>query len=469
MATKKETNQTIEQFNKFVMHSYGRYDLVLEKGEHEVATDDSGKEYIDFGSGIGTNSLGYCNENWVNAVCNQAHTLQHTSNYYYTKVQADFAKKLCETTGYSAVFFGNSGAEANECAIKLARKYSFDKYGKGRHKIITLVNSFHGRTLCTLSATGQDVFHNYFFPFVDGFINVEANNIDDLRAKLDDTVCAVMFEYIQGEGGVLNLDKKFVNEIFKLCKEKDVLTIADEVQTGVGRTGKFLCGEHYNKKADITTLAKGLAGGLPIGACLANKKCAGVFTPGTHASTFGGNPICCAGGLAVLNTLTCEGFLDEVTKKSEYIRKRLSNIPEVKSISGTGLMIGIELKSMTASDIVKKALDKGLLLLTAKNKLRLLPPLTISYEEIDKGMKILSELLGKHVLVRECPKCGAVLEEYSEDDKSGVIEGFDMTIDPKYTDSWDNGSTNAPRTLVCPKCKARFTSYDDLQYYKEKN
>lgn len=351
MAAKKETNQTIEQFNKFVMHSYGRYDLVLEKGEHEIATDDSGKEYIDFGSGIGTNCLGFCNDDWVEAICEQAHKIQHTSNYYYTKVQADFAKELCTTTGYSAMFFGNSGAEANECAIKIARKYSFDKYGKGRHNIITLVNSFHGRTICTLSATGQDVFHNYFFPFVDGFINVEANNIDDLREKLDDTVCAVMFEYIQGEGGVMNLDKKFVNEIFKLCKEKDVLTIADEVQTGVGRTGKFLCGEHYKKKADLTTLAKGLAGGVPIGVCLAGKKCANVFTPGTHGSTFGGNPICCAGGLAVLRKLNSEGFLDEVTKKSEYIRKRLEKIPEVKSVSGIGLMIGIELKSMTASDI----------------------------------------------------------------------------------------------------------------------
>lgn len=203
---------TIEQFNKYVMPSYGRYDLVLDKGEGRQAVDENGKEYIDFGSGIGTNSLGYCNDNWVKAVCDQAHRIQHTSNYYYTKVQADFAKALCETAGYTDMFFGNSGAEANECAIKIARKYSFDKYGKGRHNIITLVNSFHGRTLCTLSATGQDVFHNYFFPFVEGFINVEANNIEDLRAKLDDTVCAVMFEYVQGEGGVMALQQDFVDE-----------------------------------------------------------------------------------------------------------------------------------------------------------------------------------------------------------------------------------------------------------------
>lgn len=384
---------TIEQFNKYVMHSYGRYDLVMDKGEGRRAEDENGKEYIDFGSGIGTNSLGYCNEDWVNAICEQARKLQHTSNYYYTKVQAEFAKALCETAGYTDMFFGNSGAEANECAIKIARKYSFDKYGKGRHNIITLVNSFHGRTLCTLSATGQDVFHNYFFPFVEGFINVEANNIDDLRAKLDDTVCAVMFEYIQGEGGVMPLDKAFIDEIFRLCAEKDVLTIADEVQTGVGRTGKFLAGDHFGHKADLTTLAKGLAGGVPIGVCLSGEKCANVLTPGTHGSTFGGNPICCAGGLAVLNKLNSEGFLGEVAKKGEYIREKLLQIPEVKSVSGMGLMIGIELKTKSAADVVKAALDKGLLLLTAKTKVRLLPPLTITYDEIDKGLAILTELL----------------------------------------------------------------------------
>jgi len=384
---------TIEQFNKYVMHSYGRYDLVMDKGEGRCAEDENGKEYIDFGSGIGTNSLGYCNEDWVNAICGQARKIQHTSNYYYTKVQADFAKALCETTGYTDMFFGNSGAEANECAIKIARKYSFDKYGKGRHNIITLVNSFHGRTICTLSATGQDVFHNYFFPFVEGFVNVEANNIGDLRAKLDDTVCAVMFEYIQGEGGVMPLEQAFVDEIFKLCAEKDVLTIADEVQTGVGRTGKFLAGDNFGHKADLTTLAKGLAGGVPIGVCLSGEKCANVLTPGTHGSTFGGNPICCAGGLAVLNKVNSEGFLDEVTAKGAYIREKLLRIPEVKSVSGLGLMIGIELKTKSAADVVKAALDKGLLLLTAKTKVRLLPPLTITYEEIDKGLAILTELL----------------------------------------------------------------------------
>ena len=375
------------------MHSYGRYDVVLEKGKDRVAVDENGKEYIDFGSGIGTNSLGYCNDKWVEMVCNQVKSIQHTSNYYYTKVQADFAEKLTSITGYKNMFFGNSGAEANECAIKIARKYSFDKYGKGRHNIITLVNSFHGRTLCTLSATGQDVFHNYFFPFVEGFINVEANNIEDLKAKLDDTVCAVMFEYIQGEGGVCALNQDFIDEIYKLCAEKDVLTIADEVQTGVGRTGKFLAGDWFGKKADITTLAKGIAGGIPMGVCLAGEKCADVLTPGTHGSTFGGNPIACAGGLAVLEKAGDEKFLAEVREKADYLRGKIAAIDEVASVSGIGLMVGIELKTKKAADVVKAALGEGLLLLTAKTKIRLLPPLTISYEEIDKGIAIFEKLL----------------------------------------------------------------------------
>lgn len=391
----KEGNNmnTIDKFNSHVTHSYSRYPLVMEKGSGRRCKDENGKEYIDLGSGIGTNSLGYCDEKWADAVCAQVRTLQHNSNYYYTAVQAEFAEKLCETAGYKSLFFCNSGAEANECAIKTARKYSFDKYGKGRHNIITLVNSFHGRTMATLSATGQDVFHNYFFPFLEGFINVTANDIDDLKAKLDDTVCAVMIEYIQGEGGVNALDKKFVDAIYDLCAEKDVLVIADEVQTGVGRTGKFLAGEHFGKKADITTLAKGIAGGIPMGACLFGEKCSEVLTPGTHGSTFGGNPIACAGGLAVLERVTSDGFLDEVTEKAEYIRKKLEDCSEVESVSGIGLMIGVTLKTKTASDVAKKALENGLLILTAKEKVRLLPPLTIDRDEIDKGIEILKQIL----------------------------------------------------------------------------
>ncbi len=384
---------TIDKFNEHVMGTYGRYPLVLESGSVTDAADENGKHYIDFGSGIGTNSLGYCDEKWVDAVCTQVKQIQHTSNYYYTKVQADFSQKLAELSGMDKMFFGNSGAEANECAIKIARKYSFDKYGKGRHTIITLVNSFHGRTLTTLSATGQDVFHNYFFPFTEGFRYVEANNISELKANVDDTVCAIMFEYIQGEGGVNALDKDFVDEIFKIAEEKDILTISDEVQTGVGRTGLFLAGDHYGKKADIITLAKGIAGGLPMGACLTGKKCSDVLTAGTHGSTFGGNPVCCAGGLAVLERVSSGGFLEDVRKKSEYLRGKLNEINEVEALSGIGMMIGITLKSKSAVDVAKAALDNGLLVLTAKTKVRLLPPLTISYEAIDKGIEILKEIL----------------------------------------------------------------------------
>ena len=384
---------TIEKFNDNVMHTYGRYPLVMEMGKNRNCVDENGRKYIDFGSGIGTNSLGYCNDKWVDYVCHQVKSLQHTSNYYYTKVQADFAELLCSSTGYSKVFFGNSGAEANECAIKLARKYSFDKYGKGRHNIITLVNSFHGRTLCTLSATGQDVFHNYFFPFVEGFINVKSNDIDDLKSKIDSTVCAVMLEYVQGEGGVNALEQDFVDAVFDLCGKNDILVIADEVQTGVGRTGKLLAGEHFGKKANITTLAKGLAGGVPVGACLADEKCSDVLGAGTHGSTFGGNPLACAGGLAVLETVTADGFLDDVNKKAEFFRSELLKMNEVESVSGLGLMIGTKLKNKKAGDVVKSALEHGLLLLTAKDKVRLLPPLNISVDEIKEGLKIFNTVL----------------------------------------------------------------------------
>ncbi|MBP5269045.1 MAG: aspartate aminotransferase family protein [Ruminococcus sp.] len=391
---------TIEQFNEHVMPTYGRYDLVLDKGAEQTAVDEDGKQYIDFGSGIGTNSLGYCNEEWVDAVCAQVKKIQHTSNYYYTKVQADFAQKLCGIIGYRKMFFGNSGAEANECAIKVARKYSFDKYGKEaeRNIIITLVNSFHGRTMGTLSATGQDVFHNYFFPFLPGFVNVKANDIDDLNkviAENDGKVCARMFECIQGEGGVVGLDEAFVKAIFDVAEKNDILTICDEVQTGVGRSGKFLACMNYGVKPNIVTMAKGLAGGLPIGVCLADEKCCDVLTKGTHGSTFGGNPVVCAGGLAVLNNVTKEGFLDEVIKKGDYIREKLKDVPEVTGISGMGLMLGVSLKTKTAGDVCKACLDNGLLILTAKEKLRFLPPLNISYEEIDKGLAILKDILEK--------------------------------------------------------------------------
>lgn len=375
------------------MRTYGRYGVVLEKGSERKCVDENGKEYIDFGSGIGVNSLGFCDDDWADAVCAQVRSIQHTSNYYYTRVQADFAEKLCNTTGYSKAFFGNSGAEANECAIKLARKYSFDKYGKGRHNIVTLLNSFHGRTLCALAATGQDVFHNYFFPFPEGFIYAKANDKADLESKLDGA-CAVMIEFIQGEGGVVPLEQDFVDFIFDVCEKRDILVIADEVQTGVGRTGKFLASENFDTaRPDITTLAKGLAGGIPVGACLANEKCADVLTKGTHGSTFGGNPIACAGGSAVIDKITAPGFLEDVAAKGRYFKEKLELLDEVESVSGMGLMIGISLKTKSASETALKALENGLLVLTAKDKLRLLPPLNINYGEIDRGIDIIKNIL----------------------------------------------------------------------------
>ena len=389
-----DSKEIIEKYNSAVIGSYGRLDLALESGSGAQGCNADGKKYIDFGSGIGTNSLGYADSEWADAVSEQAHKAQHVSNYYYNSTAAEFAVKLTKMTGTDKIFFGNSGAEANECAIKIARKRSFDKYGdQNRTTIITLVNSFHGRTITTLSATGQDHFHNYFFPFTPGFKYVEANNIQALRQAVDDTVCAIMFEFIQGEGGVNVLEQAFVDEIFSLAAKHDLATISDEVQTGVGRTAKLLAAEYFGVKPDIVTLAKGLGGGLPIGVCLTRGEYASVFTPGTHGSTFGGNPVVCAGGLVVLQRLSDPEFMGELEKKAAYFRRSLEALPRVKSVSGLGLMLGVELDGMAASDVLQKALDKGLLVLTAKTKLRCLPPLTITYEQIDAGMAILREVL----------------------------------------------------------------------------
>ena len=388
------SSEIIEKYNSAVVRSYGRLDLALESGSGAAGIDADGRRYIDFGSGIGTNSLGYADSAWADAVSAQAHRLQHTSNYYYNSTTAEFAAKLTAMTDTDKLFFGNSGAEANECAIKIARKRSFDKYGdQNRTTIITLVNSFHGRTVTTLSATGQDSFHNYFFPFTPGFKYVEANNIQALREAIDDKVCAIMFEFIQGEGGVIPLNQDFVDEIFALARKHDLTTISDEVQTGVGRTGRLLAAEHFGVKPDIVTLAKGLGGGLPIGVCLTRGEYANVLTPGTHGSTFGGNPVVCAGGLVVLKRLSDEKFMAEIAHKSEYFRRSLEALPRVKSVSGIGLMLGAELDGIGAADVLKLALDRGLLVLTAKTKLRCLPPLTITCEQIDAGMAILKDIL----------------------------------------------------------------------------
>ena len=326
-------------------------------------------------------------------VSDQAHKLQHTSNLYYTAPCGKLAKKLCKRTGMSKVFFGNSGAEANEGAIKAARKYSFDHYGKGRDVVITLVNSFHGRTIATLTATGQEVFHNYFGPFNEGFVYTTAGDIEGLRELVDRHTCAIMLELIQGEGGVMALDPEYVQAVRALCDEKDLVLIVDEVQTGVGRTGTFLCCEHYNLKPDIVTLAKGLGGGLPIGAVLLNEKTAEGMGPGSHGSTFGGNPVVCAGANVVVDRMD-QSFLANVSERAVQLRAGLAKLPMVKNLSGIGLMVGIEFfGGIQAADVLAACREKGLLVLTAKSRLRLLPPLTLTAHDVEKALGILNEVL----------------------------------------------------------------------------
>lgn len=387
---------TKEKDLQYIMHTYGRYDVALKSGKGATAYDEDGKKYIDVSSGIGVNSLGYCDEGWVNAVSKQAGTIQHMSNYFYSEQASNLAEKLCNLTGFAKVCFGNSGAEANECAIKLARKYSFDKYGANRNEIITLKNSFHGRTVTTLSATGQDVFHNYFFPFTEGFLHAEANDIDALKNAVTDKTCAVMFEVIQGEGGVNILDKEYVQSLVKFCNEKDILVIIDEVQTGVGRTGKLFAFENFDVKPDLITVAKGIGGGLPIGLCMCNDKLKDVLSPSTHGTTFGANPVVCAGANYVLDKVSDPKFLEEVNAKGAYLEEKLSKLDDVKSVRRMGLMVGIELKDGDAHDIAIKCVENGLLIITAKSLLRMLPPLTISYEEIDSAVEILEKTLAEN-------------------------------------------------------------------------
>ena len=384
-------NKKIKELdNENIMHTYGRYDVCLTKGKGVYAYDDNGKKYIDVSSGIGVNCLGYCDDGWVKAVSEQAGTIQHISNYYYNKVAGVLAEKLTKATGLSKIFFGNSGAEANECAIKVARKYSFDKYGKGRDHIITLVNSFHGRTIATLSATGQDVFHNYFFPFVDGFDNAIANDIESLKDTITDKTCAVMLETVQGEGGVNILDSEYLQQVRKICDEKDILLIVDEVQTGVCRTGKLYGYMHSGIKPDVVTSAKGLGGGLPIGICMVNDKLKDVMGPSTHGTTFGSNPVVCAGANYIIDTVNTPEFIEEINKKGAYFKEKIEKIKGVKSVRQQGLMIGIEVEG-NAGDIAKKCTENGLLVITAKTLLRMLPPLNIKYEEIAILKKVMEE------------------------------------------------------------------------------
>ena len=388
---------TFEEIKKLddahVMHTYGRYPVAIDHGKGATCYDPAGKAYIDFTSGIGVNALGFAEEGWVAAVTAQLNKLQHISNLYYTEPCAQTAKLLCEKSGMKKVFFGNSGAEANEGVIKAARKYSFQKYGEGRNKIVALENSFHGRTMAALSATGQAVYHNFFFPFVDGFVFAQANNVEDTLSKLTDDVCAVMMEMVQGEGGVMPLEKEYVQAVYAACQEKDILFIVDEVQTGIGRTGSFYSYQQFGIQPDLVSSAKGLGGGLPIGAVLFGEKTAEVLVPGDHGSTFGGNPVVCAGSVEILHRMD-DAFLAEVAQKGAYLKEELLKMPHVTSVAGMGMMLGIELDT-DVKPIVNTLMENGLLVLTAKHKMRLLPPLNITQEELEQGLTILKNTLSK--------------------------------------------------------------------------
>lgn len=379
--------------SQYVAKAYNRFDVVLTHGKGATLYDENDKKYIDFGAGIGVNAFGCADEKWIKAVEEQLGKVQHTSNLYFTEPCARLAKLLCEKSGMKKVFFGNSGAEANEGAIKFARKYSFDKYGEGRSTIITLQNSFHGRTITTLAATGQDSFHTVFGPFTQGFKYCPANDVEALRNMATDDVCAIMFECVQGEGGVNNLDMDFVKAAADIANEKDILLVVDEVQTGNGRTGRYFAYQNFGITPDIVTTAKGLGGGLPIGAVLFGEKLMDTVAPGTHGSTFGGNPVVAAGACSIVERIDDE-FLEKVREKSEYIRSFLAKVNGVKSVTGMGLMLGVEIDK-NAAETAKECLAEGLLVLTAKTKIRLLPPLNISEEELTQGLNILKGVLEK--------------------------------------------------------------------------
>lgn len=380
------------QDKEYIANTYGRLPVEFVSGKGSVLRDSEGKEYIDLGSGIAVNIFGIADDEWVSAVTSQLTKLQHTSNYYYTEPQADLAKQICERTNMKKVFFGNSGAEANECAIKTARKYGNKVLGYERPVIITLKNSFHGRTVTTLTATGQDVFHKDFGPFTPGFVYAEANNREELlRLSEENDCCAVMMELIQGEGGVMALDKDYVEYARELCTEKNMLLVIDEVQTGNGRSGCLYSFMNYGIQPDIFTTAKGLGGGLPIGVAVLGEKVKDILTAGDHGSTFGGNPVCAAGALNVFGRIDDE-LLTSVKEKSEYIISELKNLDGVEGISGMGLMLGIKTKK-DAKAILKECLNRGVLVLTAKDKVRLLPALNIPMAELKKGIEILKEVI----------------------------------------------------------------------------
>ncbi len=382
----------INKDKEYVAGTYARFPLEISEGNGALMYDEEGNEYIDLGSGIAVNSFGVADDAWLEAITVQASMLGHTSNLYYTKPCADLAEMLCSRTGMKKVFFSNSGAEANECAIKAARKWALVNKGEGNHTIITLKNSFHGRTITTLAATGQDTFHTDFGPFPEGFVYAEANNLESVKELAESNNCAaIMMETVQGEGGVYVLDDDFVKGVCEIAKEKNMLVIIDEVQTGNGRTGKLYGYMHYGITPDIVSTAKGLAGGLPLGCTMLGEKVQDILTPGSHGSTFGGNPICCAGALSILSRLD-DVMFEEINKRSEYIVSRLSGVKGVKSVSGRGLMLGIECEK-PAKDVIASAMAKGVLVLSAKTKVRLLPPLNIPFELLELAMDKLIEAI----------------------------------------------------------------------------
>lgn len=389
-------NNTIKMKDAlYIANTYNRYPLYAKYGNGCLIIDDEGKEYIDFTSGIGVTGLGHSFEPWVEATTKQLKDLEHISNLFYTKPAVEVAEKLCKKTDMKRVFFANSGAEANEGAIKVARKYAYDLYRGDRSEIITLKNSFHGRTLAALTATGQDSFHQNFGPFVEGFQYAQADNFEDLKNKISRKTLAIMVEIVQGEGGVVPLAKSYLDAIQDICDHQDILLIVDEVQTGIGRCGSFFAYMQYGLHPDIVTCAKGLGNGLPIAAILLGDKCADTLEFGDHGTTYGGNPVACAGASVVMDYMN-DKLYSHVNQMGNLLTTKLSAMKYVKDVSGLGLMLGIEIdESINPRDVVMECMDKGILILTAKNKLRLLPPLIINEEEIEKGLEVLEEVLIK--------------------------------------------------------------------------
>ena len=384
--------QVKSQDQAYILHTYGRVDTALVKGRNARAWDVDGKEYIDFTAGIGVNALGYCDPEWSAAVAGQAGKIQHMCNYYYCPENTALAQELSRASGMAKAFFCNSGAEANECAVKIARKYGEKR---GAYRIVTLENSFHGRTLTTLAATGQEGFHREFLPLTEGFLYAQAGDLEGIQALLDGSVCAVMLEMVQGEGGVIPMDEGFVQGLAQLCREKDVLLLIDEVQTGIGRTGRFFAYQGYGVQPDVVTCAKGIAGGLPMGACLVSERLGDILQPGQNGSTFGGNPIASAAARVVVRRVSEPDFLQSVSEKGAYFREKLEAMPQVEYVRGRGLMLGVKLKEKDAHDVLVQCAKAGLLILTAKELVRFLPPLTITQEDIDQGLAIFQQVLAQ--------------------------------------------------------------------------